>query len=81
MRTLFIRGRIWLYTLVSGGGLFVLEGCDPTVRDTVLGGVGSAATGLSSTFIEAFIQSLMAEEEETVTTVKAIVEYGTQFFA
>ncbi|MCK4343222.1 MAG: hypothetical protein KAY37_16030 [Phycisphaerae bacterium] len=81
MRPLFYRGRKWLLTLAAGGGLFVLESCDPTVRDTVLGGVGSAATGLAGTFIEAFIQSLQADEEEVATTVKAILEYLPQFFA
>lgn len=81
MRALLTRSRLWLLTVAAGGGLFVLEGCDPTVRDTILGGVGSAATGLASTFIEAFFQSLMADEEEAVTTVRAIIETVPQFFA
>lgn len=82
MRRLFLRTRIWLLAACAGGGLFVLEGCDPTVRDTVLGGVGTAATSLTSTLIQAFIQSLQADaQEETAATVRAFVEYVPQFFA
>ena len=81
MQTLLIRSRLWLLTLAGGGGLLALDGCEPAVRDTVLGGVGTAATGLASTFIEAFIQSLMVEDEEAATTVKAILEQIPQFFA
>ncbi len=80
MRSLYIRTRLWLLTVASGGGLFVLEGCDPDVRDTVLTGVGSAATGLAGTFINAFVQSLQADEEETAATVRAIIEHVPQFF-
>jgi len=80
MRALFNRGRIWFLTMVSGGGLLVLQGCDQSVRDTVLQGVGAAATSLSATFIQAFIESL-SQEEETATTVKAIIEAVPQFFA
>lgn len=44
--------------LAASGGMFVLTGCDPTVRDTVLGGVEGAASSLSTTFIQAFFESL-----------------------
>lgn len=44
--------------LAASGGLFVLAGCDPTVRDTVLGGVEGASAALSTTFIQAFFESL-----------------------
>jgi hypothetical protein len=81
MRALLYRGQKWMLLMASGGGLLALDTCDPTVRETVLGGVGSAATGLAGTFIEAFIQSLTAEEEGAATTVKALVEYVPQFFA
>lgn len=81
MRRLFNRGRLWLLTASAGGSLFVLEACDPTVRDTVLSGVGSAATGLAGTFIQAFIESLQAEDEETISTVKAITEFVPEIFA
>ena len=80
MRRLVTRSRLWLTLLVSGGGLFLLEGCDPGVRDTVLGGVGTAATSLSSTFIQAFIQSLQATDD-TTTTVRAIIEEDPAYFA
>ena len=81
MRASLRRSYVWLLTVAGGGGLFVLEGCDPAVRDTVLGGVGTAATSLAGTFIQAFIESLTAEEEAAATTVRAIVEYVPQFFA
>ena len=81
MRSLLTRGQFWLLTVASGGSLMALDACDPAVRDTVLGGVGTAATGLATTFIQAFIQSLTAEEEGAATTVRAILDYVPQFFA
>jgi hypothetical protein len=68
MSGLIRRGRGWLLAM-SMGGAFVLGGCDPAVRDTVLSGVQSASTGLVTTFIAAFFESLAAEEEEAATTV------------
>jgi hypothetical protein len=79
MHRLFNRSRLWLLTVATAGGLFVLQGCDPTVRDTVLTGVGTAATSLTSTFIQAFIQSLQAQDEQTATTVRAVLDYLPQF--
>ena len=81
MRRLVLRARIWVLSAVSGGGLLALSGCDPDVRDTVLGGVESATTTLITTGIQAFFETLLAEDEETVTTVKAIVEHAAEFFA
>lgn len=81
MRGLLYRGRVWLVTAGLGGSVLILEGCDTTVRDTVLQGVGTAATSLSTTFISAFIQSLTAEEDETATTVRATFEVADQIFA
>ncbi len=80
MSAMLKRTHLWLMTFSAGGGLLALEGCDTGVRDTVLGGVGTAATTLTSTFIQAFIQSLQADSEETATTVKALIEYVPQFF-
>jgi hypothetical protein len=70
------RGWCWLTT----GSVFVLAGCDPTVRDTVLAGVQQAATGLFTSFIAAFFESLAAEEEE-ITTVMRMVEEIPKLFA
>lgn len=75
MRSLSRRGRVWLVGLAIGSPL-VLGGCDPTVRETVLGGVAEAATGLTSTFIQAFFQSLLAPEEDSdapTTVMRPIV--------
>ncbi len=82
MRAFLIRSRLKLLTLLAGGGLLVLQGCDPTVRDTVLNGVGSAATSLVTTFIQAFIQSLLNQNQTpTPTTVQAVLENLPKFFA
>lgn len=69
MRNLMKRARGLVLTASIGGSALALGGCDPTVRDTVLTGVGSAATGLTSTFIQAFIESLQNQGEETATTI------------
>lgn len=82
MRHLLLRGRIWLLSAISGGGLLALGGCDPTVRETVLGGVESATTTLLTTFITAFFETVLAADEEgTATTVKAFFDQLPQFFA
>lgn len=81
MRSLSRRGRAWLASLAIGSP-FVLGGCDPTVRETVLSGVAEAATGLTGTFIQAFFQSLLAPEEDSdapTTVMRPIVE--TAIFA
>jgi hypothetical protein len=82
MRGLLLRGRIGLITAISGGGLLVLSGCDPTVRDTVLAGVESASTTLFTTFITAFFETVLsAGDDSTVTTVKAVAERLPEYFA
>jgi len=81
MRRLFQRAQMRWLMIATGGGLFVLEGCDTTVRDTILAGVEGAATTLLSTFISAFFQTLQPAEEEAATTVKAIIEQLPQYFA
>ncbi len=81
MQAMLKRGRRWMLALVAGGSLFVLESCDTTVRDTVLTGVGTAATTLSSTFISAFIESLQSDDsEETASTVRNFDELFPQVF-
>lgn len=69
MRRWMKQGRVWLAISAVGGSTFVLEGCDPTVRDTVLSGVESSATSLFSSFIQAFFESLAAEDEGAATVV------------
>ena len=81
MRALLTRSRIWLLSVAAGGGMFILEGCDATVRDDVLAGVGTAATGLATTFINAFFQGLINEgTDDAATVVRAVVEQVPQFF-
>lgn len=74
MRSMRKRGRVWLASTAAAGSLFVLQGCDPNVRDTVLSGVSGAATSLASTFIQAFFEALANDAaEEAPATVKAII--------
>ncbi len=81
MHAMLRRGRIWWLSVISGG-IFVLSGCDPNVREQVLNGVGSAATGLATTFIQAFFQALINQnQEETATTVQAILHEVPKYFA
>ncbi len=80
MRTWLKRGQVWLVT-AAAGGVFVLEGCDATVRSDVLSGVGSAATGLATTFINAFFQGLINDAEEEATVVRADFELNPQIFS
>ena len=82
MHTLLRRGQFWLLSLASGASLLALDACDPTVRDTVLAGVGSAATGLASTFIQAFIQSLTQPADATTNaTVQALIDLVPRILA
>lgn len=46
-------------------GMFVLSGCDPQVKDTILSGLNTASTGLSATFIDALFQKLQADDGAT----------------
>ncbi|TWT45235.1 hypothetical protein RAS1_16570 [Phycisphaerae bacterium RAS1] len=52
----------WLVAVSMGTSYQALQGCDPAVRDTVLTGVEGAATGLAGTFIQAFFESLTADQ-------------------
>ena len=58
MRALWIRGRLWLLTAVSGGGLFVMEGCDPTVRDQVFGWCWDGGNRSGNDFYQCFLPGL-----------------------
>lgn len=79
MRHMLFRGRKWLLT-TAAGGLFVLSGCDPDVRDTILSGVESATTTLITTFIKAFFESVLSPDDNTAATVKACLEHLTGSF-
>ncbi|MFH1747068.1 MAG: hypothetical protein ABIG44_08495 [Planctomycetota bacterium] len=81
MRTLMIRSRLWLLTVVSGG-VFVLTGCDPNVRTQILSGVEGAATQLATTFLQAFFLGLANDAaEDQATVVKAVLDQLPQFLA
>ena len=45
-------------TLAVGGSAFQLSGCDPEVRSTLLDGLLTTSTGLSTALISAFFLSL-----------------------
>jgi len=59
----------WKLALVLGGGtVFALDGCDPTVKDTVLGGLQDASTTLADTLIQAFFTKLQTDGQTTSTS-------------
>lgn len=51
--------------LAVGGTAFQLSGCDPAVRSTLLSGLQQTTTGLSTTLITAFFQSLADDGDAT----------------
>ncbi|MBN2563879.1 MAG: hypothetical protein JXQ75_23435 [Phycisphaerae bacterium] len=68
--------KLWAPLLAGGLALqFNLTGCDPEVRDAVLGGVQTSLTGLITSVINAFFLSL--QDAGTTTSqpvVKAVFE-------
>lgn len=54
--------------VLVAGGVFALDGCDPTVKSTVLGGLETASTGLATTFIQALFVKLQSTDTGTTTT-------------
>jgi hypothetical protein len=63
----------WTAAVLAGGSMFVLSGCDPTVKQTVLSGLETATTGLATTFIQAFFQKL-SQSDSTTTAMREIVD-------
>lgn len=76
MRRMFFRAQKWVL-LSAAGSTFVLSGCDANVRDTVLAGVESASTVLTTTFLQAFFESLTPADEGAATVVKAFADQVT----
>jgi hypothetical protein len=58
LRTRFTRLAM---AVMVGGSPLALSGCDPVVRDTVLGGLESTTTSLATTIIQAYFISLQEE--------------------
>jgi len=83
MRAAMSRGQRWLVFLVAGGGMLLLEGCDASVRDTLLTGFGNAATTLIGTLFQALIQQLQANDDtlNDATTVRALLDLVPRFLA
>lgn len=63
-----MRSRVKWAAMALGGSL-VLSGCDPTVRDTVLGGVQMASSGLVTSLIAAFFESLAADAADDASQI------------
>ncbi len=57
------------------GSVFALDGCDPTIKATVLSGVEDAATGLATTFIQAFFQKLAEDDTGTATVTTTTMRW------
>lgn len=80
MKAWFTRAQIWCLSALAGGTVLALGGCDPNVRDTVLGGVEGASTTLVTTFLSAFFQSITTEDEGAATTVRVFIDHAAQIF-
>jgi hypothetical protein len=52
----------WAMTVAVGGSAFQLSGCDPAVRETLLGGLETTTTSLTGALISAFFLSLGDED-------------------
>jgi len=52
-------------TMLVGGSAFQLSGCDPEVRSTLLDGLQSTTTSLSTALISAFFLGLENDEDTT----------------
>lgn len=57
-------GRVlrWAMAVSVGGSAFQLSGCDPAVRETLLGGLETTTTSLTGALISAFFLSLGDED-------------------
>lgn len=65
MRTRVLR---MLTTVAIGGSVFQLSGCDPAVRQTLLDGLETTTTSLSSALISAYFLSLDNTDSSSLTT-------------
>jgi hypothetical protein len=79
MRACLRRGRMWLLCTAIGG-VAVLQGCDASVRADVLSGVGSAATGLATTFINAFFTGLINKQADDAPVVQTFDQSALPIF-
>lgn len=68
MRRMMNRGRK-LVLAMTAGSVFVLSGCDPNVRDTVLSGVEASTTTLFGTFLSAFFESFDEPADTGIQTI------------
>ncbi|HWL92014.1 MAG TPA: hypothetical protein VNT79_00640 [Phycisphaerae bacterium] len=83
------RRRSWLLTTkrwapLALGGMalqFNLGGCDPAVRDAVLGGLQTSFTGLLSAVINAFFLSLADAGSTSQPVVQVITDVAQSIFA
>ena len=69
MATRSVRTRLLRTAMVLalGGSAFQLSGCDPAVRSTLLDGLETTTTSLSSALISAFFLSLQDNSTTTGT--------------
>ena len=66
--------KLWFLSLVTGITAFQFSGCDPTIKDTVFQGIQSSTVGLLTTFVNALFLAIRPDQDETVTTTKAVFE-------
>ena len=70
MKRQTIRSRLMRTTMAFaiGGSPFVLSGCDPAVRDTLLVGLETTSQTLSQALISAFFLTLADDDASGLTT-------------
>lgn len=66
-----------LAIVAAGGSIFALDGCDPTVKSTILTGLETASTGLADTFIQAFFLKLATDDTTGTGTTTTTTTTGS----
>ena len=64
----------WFTALIAGGILLQAGGCDKGIQDSVLTGMSTSMQTLATTLIDALFQSMAADDDGAVTTVKAVFD-------
>lgn len=82
-RSLMLRAKRWAPLLIGGFALQLnLTGCDPTVREMILGGVQTSLTSMMNAIINAFFTAISTSGSSTSQpVVKAIIDTAQSWVA
>lgn len=64
----------WAAAAIGSGSVFVLSGCEPTIRETILSGMEDVTYGIAETIIAAFFLGLQQSNSTTTTMLRAAEE-------